>query len=266
MSVTLGDLIENANAFSGKGLQVSESRLGRNQISNQTMASDNAQNYPVGPPIVGPSVGPIDPDVLLVQKTPIQNIYPLNSPPSGSYAPMPLYNSNYVANPVNYTVPPSIPQKFINQYTGSYVNTPAGPIAVPRQIPPSDYSDSQQRALNYYGTFSRYPPYAGAVPDMKNAIAQDGSVAMNEPRDLRRMDPRMDSGMHDERLDEMRGEFREGYQGHRFYDYDCIRVLRHLSSCPMCMRHFKCDNRVYIIMILSLVLLFVIVLFLILKK
>ena len=45
----------------------------------------------------------------------------------------------------------------------------------------------------------------------------------------------------------------------------CVDTLNHVMSCPMCSKYFKCDNKVYNVLIIMLVILFCTVIFFVCK-
>ena len=59
---------------------------------------------------------------------------------------------------------------------------------------------------------------------------------------------------------QMNGKSREGFN--QLYRYrtmggqSCIETLNHVMSCPMCARYFQCDNKVYNVIIVMLIVLF----------
>ena len=78
---------------------------------------------------------------------------------------------------------------------------------------------------------------AGGVPMMKNASGKNDLNA------------------------QMNGKSKEGFsQMHRYQammgGQSCIDTLNHVMSCPMCARYFQCDNKVYNVIIIMLIVLF----------
>lgn len=78
-------------------------------------------------------------------------------------------------------------------------------------------------------------PELGGVPMMKNA-----------------------GGMNDVNM-QMGGKIKEGFN--QVYRYkmggqSCIETLNHVMSCPMCAKYFQCDNKIYNVIIIMLIVLF----------
>jgi hypothetical protein len=176
-----------------------------------------------------------------------QEVYPMMTPPfNPNYGQMNEYNSNPTTN-VNLPAPTA--QQFINRQMdngvtsiNSVMQTPEGPLYLPRPVSFQNVASNYKAGMYQYGELGNVPPIAGSVPMLKNAVANDQAVAMKEG-------------------------FQYGPHG-RYSDdeYDCVSVLRHVRNCPLCQRYFKCDNRMYIAMIVMLVICFAVILLLLLRK
>ena len=59
---------------------------------------------------------------------------------------------------------------------------------------------------------------------------------------------------------QMNGRSKEGfnqlYRNRTLGGQSCIETLNHVMSCPMCARYFQCDNKVYNVIIIMLIVLF----------
>jgi len=77
--------------------------------------------------------------------------------------------------------------------------------------------------------------YPGSTPPMQDALTNDIDV-------------------------EMRGSAKEYYKP-MVPGQSCIDTLNHVMSCPLCSRYFKCDNKVYHVIIIMMILLFAIIMF-----
>ena len=173
-----------------------------------------------------------------------QQVYPMMNPPfNPNYGQMNEYNSNPTTNN-NLPAPPA--QQFINRQMdvtsiNNVLQTPEGALYLPRPVSFQDTSRDYKSNIYQYGELGRVPPIAGSVPMLKNAVANDQAVAMKEG-------------------------FQYGPHGRYTDDSDCVSVLRHVRNCPLCQRYFRCDNRMYIAMIVMLVICFSVILVLLLRK
>jgi len=215
--------------------------------------------------------------------TPSQSTVP---PPSGylyQYPPLPVppnyasgpgyeqqqYNTQYLNNIIPdfqmKTMPPPA-QQFINQAclvplfdsnNYPYVSTPYGNVYCPRQQSAAVAADTARMAVgNQYGQFYPYPQVppnglpAGGVPYLPNALEQDRTNLYMGQRPI---------------SFSTQNTLPESSEGFSQTQTKCPSVMAHVASCPMCQRYFKCDNRMYMIMIVMLIILFCVILFLALK-
>ena len=257
MSVTLGELIQAANmaqdsdykslpeppsedTFYGQRLSKSvQSNIGNIAKSKYTLLDEGI----LAPPSRDP-----EPTYNLanINARYPQEAYPMMQPNwQPNYGQMGQYNSNYTQNLplpsppadawVNKVAPTAEKVSDIN----SVVQTPNGPVLMPRQMSLERTARNQQKGIYQYGELQSQPPFAGAVPMLKNAVRNDKAIPM-----------------------------KEGFQflGGGIDDTDCVYVLRHVANCPLCQRYFRCDNRMYVAMIIMLVILFAVILILIMRK
>jgi len=75
------------------------------------------------------------------------------------------------------------------------------------------------------------------------------------------------SGMRDSNV-VMGGHVKEGFHNQMYGYYPmmrghggCMDAVNHVMSCPMCSRYFKCDTRIYNIIIFMLILIFTIIIY-----
>jgi hypothetical protein len=217
------------------------SRPSRNFLSNQmNQVNDRFSNQP-HTMLDGTALGGSPPPVSYYP----QATYPLMPPPpAGNYGAMGAYNSNR-AIPVGY--PPSPAQQYINGVAAAYPGMGGQVVpqqnfydmgmVVPRQTPPAQTIEAVRGSIPLYGEFNKQPDFAGSVPNLKNAMANDVSIPMRE-------------GFH-----------------HRHQGYDnCGAFIRHVSSCPLCSRYMKCDNSMYTMMTVLLIILFLVIVYLLIKN
>ncbi len=152
------------------------------------------------------------------------------------------YNSNHIyANNI-----PHVPaQQYLNSLPQNQqtVMTSSGPMIMPRQQSFNQDRLQQEKQKTYYNQFVQEPRQPAPIYSAKDASVQD-TVPMKEefhyPRHARYYD---------------------------MYEYDdCMSILQHIESCPYCSRMYRCDNRLYLIMIAILLFMFLCLLFLIYKK
>jgi hypothetical protein len=243
MSVTLGELIQAATMAQDsdyKSLPEPPSedtfygaRLGKNVQSN--IGNMAKSQYTL-----------LDESAFKAQNPYPQQVYPLNPPPfMTNYGQMGQYNSNYTQA---LPLPSPPPNAWVNEVQAGatpvspinkVVQTRDGTVYMPREASLESVARAQQKPIYQYGELQSQPPFAGAVPMLKNAVKNDKPVPMKEGFQF------------------MHGDYE---------DSDCIAVLRHVNNCPLCQRYFRCDNRMYVAMILMLVILFAIILILMMRK
>lgn len=265
MSTTLGELIAAAQAAT-KSDQKSVpnfeedmvgKRLSRNMVANGAVTPSGVSKTPMNA-IPENSTQPytlIDATALMrqpqVPSYPYKD-YPLNPPPpANTYGVMGPYNSNYIQNVPNFPPPPA--QQFINRVQaqnpgmgGQMVQVQGMPqgMYLPRTEAPNETMDKYNATQPLYGSFTDKPGFAGSVPPLKDAINNDATVEMKEGFRYRQ----------------------RGYQPYfEFDEPDCMSVIKHVSNCPICSRYFRCDNKMYLMMMIFLVILAVLI-FLILHK
>ena len=158
--------------------------------------------------------------------------------------PMPPYNSNGVFPAYHQAVcPPYAQQGLMNLQAQGY--TPNNNVYVANNQPSyQTFVDGYlQQAPNMYSTNFQYPPFAGSVPEMKNARAADASVAINMP--LPYPSP---------------AEVKvEGYAAPLPTQptQSCIECAKHVSECGLCTKLTKCSNTKWWIAIGILVLIII---------
>jgi len=254
MSVTLGELRASAEAATRLDQrsvpdyedEMVGKRLSRNMVANGAVQPSGVDKTPLNT-LPEKSTQPY----TLLDATALiggppgnypNKFYPLNPPPSAAtYGAMPPYNSNLIPNVPNYPVPPT--QQFINNLqaqnpgmAGKMVSTPGMPqgIYLPRDQAPVQTVNNYMSQQPLYGSLNDKPGFAGSVPLLKDAINNDATVEMQEGFRYRARD-RQYFDLYDEP--------------------DCMQVIKHVSRCPVCSRYFKCDNKMYLMMMVFLVIL-----------
>jgi hypothetical protein len=107
-------------------------------------------------------------------------------------------------------------------------------IDLPRTVAPIETVKQIESGIQQYSSFNTNPPYAGAVPMMKNAAANDTSVTVE--------------GF--------------GYQ----HTSGCMDILNHIHTCEACKSYFRCNNSPYLVTIFAFAILLLIVLFFLFKR
>ena len=273
---TLGDLIKESDKFSAIGSGGSEI-LAKPRVkakNNYTILDDSIFDKPVNQ-YNTPSDQTVPPPSGYLSQ------YPPQYPPRG-YAPMnPVYNSNNIIPDYKIKTMPSEAQQFINsscltplfdQNGNTYVLTPYGQVYCPRQVAPQDNS----KQINQYGSLSQANGFApaGGVPMLPNALIQDQvSIPTGYPSSFTQPLPSPPSQQPSQQSSQQPSQpvsqpvsQQPVLEGFSYNSSGCAGSMSHISTCPMCQQYYKCDNRLYVMMILMLIVLFCIILFLALRK
>jgi hypothetical protein len=141
-------------------------------------------------------------------------------------------NKVYAYPPQNYMMNNSMsnfPPQYVAQFKGDKM----------REV---SFNDKQiEASQNIYPTSieesggSPYP--AGTVPPLNNASGLGDKNAVMSPHHIR------------EGYNQI-----PGYYPQQGYGMGCMNSVNHVMNCPMCSRYFKCDTRVYNIVIFMVVL------------
>jgi hypothetical protein len=240
---TLGELkaMAGGGGSSAEHFAMASPRLSRSYIHGQAEGGRERYSNQAYTMLDGTAIGDIGPSMYP------QQVYPMMPPPSADYyGANGSYNSNRTI-PVG--LPPSPAQQYINGLSAAHPGMAGSAVPVPNffnntMVLPQTHSPASviegvrsNQAL--YGEFNKQPDFAGSVPPLKNAIANDVSIPMRE-------------GFHN-----------RGW-GHP-YD-NCGMFIRHVSSCPLCSRYMRCDNSMYAVMTIILVILFLIIAYLLIKN
>ncbi len=105
-------------------------------------------------------------------------------PGTGEFTSMPQYNSNGIFPSYHQAVCPPPAQQALNNFIARPKKLPRNQMLVPQQLlNQQSYQDvvNQYNAANpQFDTTFQYPPFAGSVPNMKNARRSDQTIPMAE--------------------------------------------------------------------------------------
>jgi hypothetical protein len=230
----------------------------------------------------------------------IDDVFPnLEDVSMTNYGKMPNYNSNRIIPSYVEQVPPNIAQQYINKLENEYpnnnsVNTPYGNVLLPRQTS-FQYNSMQQNApIQQYGQFTVQPPFAGAIPMLKNAINADTSIPMYQSGYFNpypyQVQPYVNSylggnnyataGVHMPQMYDLQNysqpksnnvkeyfRFRgDESEKNKETVTNCKDISNHLAMCEYCQKLFKPNYTIFYIIILILVLMFITIIYLIQRK
>ena len=178
---------------------------------------------------------------------------------SNAYSTQPKYNSNdtaiagfnttpqkqyvYKNKITSYAAPPKQYIRSLNKQQNELINVYVPPEAYDIQTPkprstPLNEVINEDRKMNppQVGEVM-YPStsFPGSTPPMQDALINDIDIEMGQP---------------------MKEYYKPMVAGQ-----SCIDTLNHVMSCPLCSRYFKCDNKVYHVVIIMMILLFAIIMF-----
>lgn len=232
----------------------------------------------------------------------IDDVFPnLEDVSMTNYGKMPNYNSNRIIPSYVEQVPPNIAQQYINKLENEYpnntsVNTPYGNVLLPRQSS-FQYNSMQQNApIHQYGQFSVQPPFAGGIPMLKNAINADTSIPMYPSGYFNpypyQVQPYVNgylggsnyatNGMNMPIISDLqnyiqpvqnvsepfrfRAEPEKADSEKEEGKISCKDITKHLEVCKHCEQLLKTNYRIFYIVILVLVLMFITIIYLIQRK
>ena len=178
---------------------------------------------------------------------------------SNAYNTQPKYNSNdtaiagfnttpqekyvYKNKITSYASPPKQYIRSLNKQQIEPINVyvPSEsyniPSPTPRSTPLSDVINEDRKMNPPQVGQVMYPStnFPGSTPPMQDALVNDIDVEMGQPS--------------------------KEYYKPIVAGQSCIDTLNHVMSCPLCSRYFKCDNKVYHVVIIMMILLFAIIMF-----
>lgn len=142
------------------------------------------------------------------------------------------YSTSYNSDNATGVILPQAKAKMGNYIPKDYlqnVRSNYPPVYQQRDRSLSDEEENDRQRNPLVGQ-TLYPPsnFIGVTPPMKNALRDDVSVEMYK---------HTDSGQ------------------------SCIDTYNHVMNCPMCSRYFKCDTKIYNVIIIMLIILFATVMY-----
>ena len=153
----------------------------------------------------------------------------------------PPYNSSYIIPDFNAQVPPPPAGEFIDSLQKKFplpknrnpysVNN----VIMPRTEAPDEFLEADNSELNQFVVQQDPKFYPGMQPKMPNVRRRDRSVPMREHFAVPK-------------------------------NQTCIDFLNHIKTCPLCQRYFQCDNKIYVLLILMLIVLFAVIIYFILRS
>lgn len=181
-----------------------------------------------------PPVQPSYKDYTLIEDVlSCQTVLP---PGTGDYTSLPEYNSNGIFPSYHQAVCPPAAQQALNNFVAQPKKLSRNQMLVPQQL--LDHKSYQQVVNRYnaanpqYDTTYQYPPFAGSVPNMKQARLSDQTIPM-----------------------------REGYQAPPQASKDrCMECLKHVDSCNFCSKVNKAEQTkltwiIYLLLVIIVLLL-----------
>ena len=110
----------------------------------------------------------------------------------------------------------------------------------------------QDKGIIQYAVQPDPAMFPGFVPKMKNVPAEDVAVPMKEGFQM------LEHVSLEKELEADRKQKKS--------TQTCIDFLNHVKHCPLCQRYFACDNRMYYVIILSLIVIFAIILYFVTRE
>lgn len=185
--------------------------------------------------------------------TVLEDVFPLEHTQPYNYGELPEYNSNRVIPDYHYKTRPSPSQQYLN-YLHQYPDAArAEGVILPRTD--SFYHTSRQQTSPIMQTsqFTVQPPFAGGIPYLKNARAVDtmypmssnGVYPVNSPSDFQTI-----------------GREPFHFNTSTSTPLTCEVILTHIRNCKECSKLLRCDNRIWIVLICVILLMFCITIYL----
>lgn len=184
--------------------------------------------------------------------TVLEDVFPLEHTQPYNYGELPEYNSNRIIPDYHYKTRPSPSQQYLS-YLHQYPDVARSQdVILPRTD--SFYHNRMQQVSPIFQTsqFTVQPPFAGGLPYLKDARAVDAPYPMStngvypivgNPSDFKTV----------------------GKEHFRFTTnpaITCETVLTHIRNCKECSKLLRCDNRIWIVLICVLILMFCITIYL----
>lgn len=150
-----------------------------------------------------------------------------------AYGPTPI--SQYDSDSTTGVILPKAKAKMGNYVPEDYLTNIRSnyPPVNPQRTMSLAEADKLDRKMSppLAGRMESMTPFPGVTPPMQNALENDKSINMRE------------------------------YYHVNLSGQSCVDTLNHVMNCPMCSRYFKCDTKVYNVVIIMLIILFATIMF-----
>lgn len=186
------------------------SEMGSLTIIEPTVYDEGLGRYQNAPP-----VQPSYKDYTLIED--VMTCQTALPPGTADFTSMPQYNSNGLFPAYHQAVCPPPAQQALNNFVSNPKKLPRNQMLVPQQL--MNQQNYQQLVNQYnaanpqFDTTFQYPPFAGAVPNMKNARRSDQSIPMPEGFALPTKD-----------------------------EDKCVECLKHVDKCNFCSKVNKAES------------------------
>jgi len=185
--------------------------------------------------------------------TVLEDLYPLEHTQPYNYGELPDYNSNRIIPDYHYKTRPSPSQQYLN-YIRQYPDVARSHnLLLPRE---TSFAEQSKPVAPQYSQFTVQPPFAGGIPYLKNAKAVDTPYAMS-PNGIYPVTSPSDF----KTIQREPFHFTNGGES-----ITCDAVLTHIRNCKGCLSLLQCDNRVWMVLLCTVILMFCIIIYLITKK
>ena len=182
--------------------------------------------------------------------TVLEDLYPLQHTQPTNYGELPDYNSNRIIPDYHYKTRPSPSQQYLN-YLNQYPDVARNKnIILPRE---TSFADMSPPIYPQYSQFTVQPPFAGGIPYLKNARAADNEYKMSPNGTYPVTSPTDFVSVGKE-------PFR--YTIPSPSEITCDTVLTHIKNCKTCKSLLQCNNRIWMVLFFTLMLMFCIIIYL----
>ncbi len=211
--------------------------------------------------------------------TVLEDIFPLEPVQENNYGQMADYNSNRIIPSYDARVPPPPSQQYINRIQHEYPNARSvNGMYLPRSTSYAAISQQQMEPFVQYGQFTVPPGFAGGLPYMKNAIREDQNIIMNPYGNI--APPVLENSLNTNRGDLNQVAMYpkptklyqpEGFRYNNTMDTktsgtDCGDVNLHILSCKKCQMRNSYERKLWIIILIMTILVFLIIIYLLERK
>jgi hypothetical protein len=215
--------------------------------------------------------------------TVLEEIFPLEPVPDTNYGAMGPYNSNRIIPAYDKFVRPSAAQQYINSLRDQHPSEQiVNGMVLPRTTSFQQNVQQQMAPVMQYAQYTPNPPFVSGIPYMNNALANDKPVIMQPNGYISPAMPYYGYSQPPQQQSQPAEPTEKKVESFRHRCFSCgqteckcnIRssgltcdeIMRHLNNCPLCARYFGTNNRIWVILIFMIVLMFCITLYLLQKK